>query len=233
MDKLVESLYSESELRKPIAKTERKKLWKRVGRRLGCVPYTKKFEPGEIDEPTYLNFGQVLSKYFRKVSKKIGDYFADRQGVVPYTGKDTKIAVRKLPTKWATFVDNTGNVYRAIIGKIYGFFSPKNDTIYTDPVNFPELKDPEKDYLRASGMPVNKGERVLGEELFHSYQEKAGSFKKYPISVIEGEANINCDKIFGRMGSYPKEIADYKREYGEKHMITDFRPLVRNALKAA
>ncbi len=87
-----------------------------------------------------------------------------------------------------------------------------------DTSNFPEVDDPEKSYLAASGLPVNTGLETPVHEVNHTVQDRAGTLKRFPVEDIEGETSIVTEEILGRRISnmYPLEKERYRQKYGDK-----------------
>ncbi len=201
---------------------------RRIGERYGVVPFTKKVkqyvEPEDIGkEPEYENHAgysiEPIRSLYKRVKARINRYFAEKQGVVPYIGRNIKrIIVKKLPTWWHRYLGRP-------VGKIYGYFDAKTKTMVLDPVNFPEMCDREKDDLRRGGLPVNAAERVMAEEMWHSVQDIGGTLYRYSRADVEGEANLRSDYLFWNMGSYPIEKMSYEMRYGNRD-ITDLRKKV-------
>jgi hypothetical protein len=145
-----------------------------------------------------------IKKYYKNVRTKLANYFGKIMERLPYLG-NLKVRIAKLPTYFA-FV--RGKL--APIGKIFGLYSPENNTILIDPAVVPEIDDPERSLLKKY-IDIPDCEAVLGHEMVHCDQANTGTmeriYKKYGSlarQYIEGGAAYISDLIFGQSGCYKK-----------------------------
>ena len=203
---------------------------RRIAQARGYIDHYEKYGNCFDDmEPTYLNHPDILGKYAKAVSKDVRDFFGNRIGKAPYQN-DLRMKITKLPSKYQVLwkMNEDGmKAYIMPVGKVFGYFNPETNEIGIDPVVFPELNDPERDYLR--GMDIPDARRTIGEEIFHHGQKKTGVMDAYirkfgadARKYIEGQAAHYTDQMYGRTGIYPEWKDDYRKlvdHYGEKKAL--------------
>ncbi|HLD57376.1 MAG TPA: hypothetical protein VJA47_03665 [archaeon] len=198
-----------------------------TGRKYGVIPYnsdTRKYVDPEdaVIEPTYSGLPGVARRWYKAAAEKVAEYYGKTQGWMPVIGDNiSEVVVGKLPTKWGLFLEKTKDGYqfvKKVVGKIYGAFDPQTKRLYLDTANFPEVADPEKPYLRASGLPINTGLETPVHELTHTVQDNRGTLDRYSREDIEGETSIVTEEILGRpiSGMYPLEKEQYREKYGDR-----------------
>ena len=230
-------LYSEPTISQPKADTSKsifsdlfgkvKSTLVETGRKYGVIPYnsdTRKYVDPEdaVIEPQYSGLPDVARRWYTGAAKKVAEYYGKTQGWLPVIGENiSEVVVGKLPTKWGLFLERSKDGYKLvkkIIGKIYGSFDPNTKKLYLDAANFPEVADPEKQYLRASGLPTDTGLETPVHEIYHTIQDRAGTLNRFSREDIEGETSIATEEILGRpvLGMYPAEKTRYRQKYGER-----------------
>ncbi len=198
-----------------------------TGRRYGVIPYnrdtSKYIDPEDaVVEPRYSGLPDVARRWYKEAAEKVAEYYGKTQGWLPVIGENiSEVVVGKLPTKWGLFFERVKDGYRLvpkIVGKIYGAFDTKTKKLYLDTSNFPEVDDPEKPYLRASGLPTDTGLETPVHEINHTIQDKAGTLDRFSVEDIEGETSIVTEEIIGRRisGMYPLEKERYRQKYGDR-----------------
>ncbi len=247
-------LYSEPTISQPRADTSKvifsdlfgkvKQALTETGRRYGAIPYntetSRYIEPKDaVVEPAYSGLPDVARRWYKAAAEKVAEHYGKTQGWLPIIGENiSEVIVGKLPTKWGLFLEKTKDGYKfveKIVGKIYGAFYPQTKKLYLDSSNFPEVDDPEKPYLQASGLPTDTGLETPIHELVHTVQDRARTLERYDREDVEGETSIVTEEIIGRRisGMYPMEKARYKMKYGDgKITRLPFRQIREEALAA-
>jgi hypothetical protein len=189
-----------------------------VGKRSGAIPVDNGLGVSAFDipnEPQYVgpNAG-ALRRYVQPVIDRIKDYFAERDGMVPYFG-NLKMTAPKFRSYWGIVLEQTRKGIRAvpkIFGKIWGAYTNRDgtDIIGVDPVNFDE-NDPEAQYLAVKA----DGKMTVAHEIVHMLQKYAGSFSRFSLADTEAEAEIMAGDILGEAPSaYPEARESYGNKYG-------------------
>jgi len=189
MDAL-KGLYSEPELRQPHS----------------AIP--------EIREPEmiYENYESILKKYTKPVVRKLYDWYHRLEGAYPYLG-NVRMRIVDFPTKFGLFIERTKNTIRFYLRPIAQTFGAKligtNEELY-DVSIFPEIGGKKREMLSKYRLKPPNPERVIGEEKFHTLQEREGIIDRYvnkfgweeARKYIEGAAASISDYLFGETGIY-------------------------------
>jgi hypothetical protein len=150
------------------------------------------------------------------VKNEIEEYFAEKEGVLPFHWHNINLRVRSMPCHLEYVVDWGRKVLRNIKGYL-GSYSPPTKYIY---INQYLLENEKPDLLKTT----------LKHELMHSIQDQVGTLNNQPKWKYEGEASMFAVDDFentdfwrtGKFFGYRDWTLDYIRQFGKK-LMTSFR----------
>ena len=188
------------------------------GRKYGFVPYCKASETLSNDF-AYIDPGIKDIGY--QVKGEIEDYYAKKEGVIPFFWHKIRLYQSRLPCRLQYMVDRGKKVLKDIKG-VLGQYATGLRNVYIND-SLPELEN-GRDMLKYT----------LKHELFHSVQDELGSIKKEPHWRVEAEASMFAvdgfeDVDFERTEkefAYRDWTLNYVREW-KKHLMTTFKKKIK------
>jgi hypothetical protein len=188
------------------------------GKKYGFVPYCKSYE-NLSDDFAYID--PAIKDIGYQVKGEIEDYYAKKEGVIPFFWHKIRLYPSRLPCRLEYVVDRGRKVLKDIRG-VLGRYAMGLRNVYIND-SLPELEN-GRDTLKYT----------LKHELFHSVQDELGSINKEPHWRVEAEASIFAvdgfeDIDFERTEkgfAYRNWTLDYIRRFG-KILTTTFKKKLR------